>query len=208
MNATYAWDRLRATARLAPLRLRLKTERGLSRILAAIIGGIDELADGINGGVLSAAAWREGMADLLAVGHVAAYQEGRDSQELGAGSRRQLNATLAEQAGYLNRFAAEIDQRGWEDRKDRARATLYAGALKGSYWRGAAFGLDLPRYPGDGSTPCIGNCTCRLRIVWLDEEELDADVYWELGGAERHCDQCPRIAAEWAPLRFRGGRRA
>lgn len=51
---------------------------------------------------------------------------------------------------------------------------------------------------------CLTNCRCRLRIKWLDEEELDADVYWELGAAE-HCDDCVKLSKQWRPLRVRGG---
>lgn len=199
---TYAIERAQAVS----VATRIKTLDGARRVLARVLEGIDELADGLNSGALSVAEWREAMADLLAVGHIAGWQEGRDQNDLGRLAREAINRELREQARYLNRFAAEVDARGWDDRRDRARAALYAGAIKSTYWRGATFGLSLPRYPGDGGTACMGNCKCRLRVVWLDEEELDADVYWEMGGAERHCRDCPRLAAAWAPLRIRGGR--
>lgn len=181
---------------------RLKTEQGLRRVLARVIGGLDDLSDGINGGVLSVAEWREQMADLLAVGHVAGWQEGRDRRDLGRLAREAINRELAAQTRYLSRFAAEVDARGWQDAQDRARARLYAGAIKATYWRGATFGLQMPFYPTVGSE-CMVNCRCAWEIVWESEEELDATCYWRMGAAE-HCATC-KDRANGNPYVFRGG---
>lgn len=207
---TYAIDRRAATGTPWPIlragiNAAAKTEAGLRRVLARILDGIDELSDGINAGALSVDAWQREMAQVLLVGHVAAYQEGRDASELSPGARRIIAQVVGEQVDYLNRFANEVDARGWDDRKDRARAALYAGSTKQSYWRGASFGLEMPYYPGDGSSECLGNCGCRLQVIWEDEEELNARVRWILGGAERHCRTCPQRAAQ--EIVFRGGRR-
>lgn len=192
----------------ADLRARLKDAAGFSRLLARVIAGIDELSDGINAGLLSPTQWHNELANLLLVGHTAAYQEGRGITDLPPGARRLISQLVGEQVDFLNRFLDQVEARGWDDRRDRARAALYAGALKATYSRGVTFGLELPAYPGDGSSECLGNCGCQWRVDWIDQEELDADCYWVLGGAERHCRTCPQRAAAWAPLRLRGGRPA
>lgn len=181
-----------------------KDRNGFARVLARVLDQIDTLSDGINSGALNIDQWQQRMATLLLQGHVAAYQEGRERDDLGPGARRTIGRIVGEQVTYLNRFADQLDTRDWEDRRDRARAALYAGSLKQAFSRGETFGLELPFYPGDGSSECLGNCGCRWRVVWLDEEELDADAHWELGGAERHCTTCPTRAAQ-NPYRLRGG---
>jgi hypothetical protein len=199
-------NRLLLISKRGAVAVRLKTEVELRRILSRIIAGLDELADGMNSGVFTADAWQREVAQVLLVGHTAAYLAGRDASTLTPGARRQIAQVVGQQVDFLNRFADQVEAQGWQDTRDRARLILYAGACKGTYWRGTTFGLDMPFYPGDGSSECLGNCGCRLRVDWLDPEELDADVYWELGGAERHCATCPRRAAA-SPYRFRGGER-
>jgi hypothetical protein len=178
----------------------------LAPILRRVIGAIDVLSDGINAGVLGVTQWHNDLAQLLLVGHTAAYLEGRGADALTPGARRLIAEIVGDQVRYLNGFAEQVDAAGWNDARDRARAALYAGSLKQAFWRGATFGLDLPYYPGDGSSECLGNCGCRWRVVWIDQEDLDADCFWELGGPERHCTTCPQRAAA-GPIRFRGGER-
>lgn len=184
---------------------RLKDEDGFKRVLGRVLAGIDSLSDGINAGALSSVEWHNELARLLLVGHTAAYQEGRGQDSLSPGARRLISRIVGDQVTYLNGFLDRVERDGWNDARDRARAALYAGSLKQAFSRGATFGLELPAYPGDGSSECLGNCGCRWNVVWLDQEELDADCYWLLGGAERHCKTCPQRAAAWAPLRIRGG---
>lgn len=176
----------------------------LAPILRRVLDGIDTLSDGLNSGALSVTQWHNDMAQALLVGHTAAYLEARGQQTLGAGARAMIADLVGDQVSYLNRFADQIDANGWNDARDRSRAALYAGSLKQAFARGETFGLDLPYYPGDGSSECLGNCGCRWRVDWIDPEELDADCYWELGGKEHHCKTCPSRAAA-GPLRFRKG---
>lgn len=83
------------------------------------------------------------------------------------------------------------------------RATLYAEAARATAWRAITgrVGLTLPAYPGDGSTRCRVRCKCRWDIQRVPG---GWDCYWRLGSAE-HCVDCERRAAEWSPLRIRGG---
>lgn len=37
----------------------------------------------------------------------------------------------------------------------------------------------------------------------LGQLEGETDVYWRLGGAEQHCQDCPYLAANWTPIKKR-----
>ncbi len=177
----------------------------ITRILSDILGSIADHNAALAAGRIDVDTWQQLVARDVLVGHYAAMMAGRETDNLSRGARNQVLTTVAEQVDYLNRFADQIAATGWQDAYG-ARALLYGGSIKQSFWRGRTFGLDLDHYPGDGSTPCLSNCTCRLEIVWLDEEELDADVYWRLGATEEHCGTCPERAAQ-SPYRFREGKR-
>lgn len=173
------------------------------RIRARIEAGIDELSDGINAGILSPVEWHNAMVDLLRVGYTAAYMDGRGVTTLTPGAERQIARMVAGQVEYLNGFLDQIEADGWSEAM-RSRARSYGRSTRQAAERGGTFGLDLPQVPGDGRTRCLSNCKCNLRIRMLDAEELDADVYWQLGSAE-HCEDCVRLSREWRPLRIRGG---
>jgi hypothetical protein len=176
--------------------------RDLQRLLAELLDGIDTAVVGVASGHLSADGFQAEMVRRLFEGQLAAYLVGSQGDTLSPQAERLIKDAVKAQLPYLDRFADEIAANGWREAL-AARAQLYAGSIKPTFWRARAFGLPLPYWPGDGSTPCLGNCRCSLRIDWLDEENLDADVYWHLG-AEHHCGVCPQRAQD-SPYRFRGG---
>lgn len=186
------------------LRAALKAYATLSRVLDRVRDGLDTLSDGVNSGALDPVAWHNEVVQLLRVGYTAAYLDGRGDTALSPGAQRLLARMVAEQVDYLNGFLDQVEADGWSDARDRARLRMYGASVRQAYERGATFGLPLGQVPGDGKTKCLTQCKCRLRIKWIDEEELDADVYWELGKAE-HCPDCVSLSQEWAPLRIRGG---
>lgn len=110
------------------------------------------------------------------------------------------------QVNRLLRFVAAIKAGKQSDAQIRARAQMYAQAIRAPYNRGesrAHGDLRLPQVPGDGQTACKTNCQCHLRYEPLynaDGAVVAVNVYWELGVAE-HCDDCVRLAARWNPLR-------
>lgn len=174
----------------------------LRNLLSIVLADIGQQAAALAAGRLSVDAWQAQMAQSLYVGHMAAMMEGRGQDQLSPQAQSLVNRLVGEQLDYLNGFADEVDATGWQD-KYGARAALYAGALKGTYSRGATYGYDLPAYPTEGS-PCMVNCQCMWEMDEQDAEELNADFYWRLGASE-HCSVCKERAQKWAPLRFRGG---
>lgn len=175
----------------------------LRRLLALLLDDVALQSAAMEAGRVSVDTWQQTMALSLLTGHYAGYQTGRDTRSLSPAEQAYINRIVGEQLDYLNRFAAELDTREWTA-ADTARAALYVGAVKGTYWDGKTHGYDLEAHPGDGQSECLGNCTCILEIDEIDQERLDADVYWRLGSGES-CPTCKRRAREWSPLRFRGG---
>lgn len=129
------------------------------------------------------------MRRAIVTAHTAAYYAGIKERTgvlpkgLSKIERGELKARVAEQLKYYDAFAAQADK--MTDAATLARAQLYPGAIRASYY-GARFpGLD--NFPGDGQTACKTNCQCEL-------QEKDDGVHWVLGGSE-HCDDCVSLAA-------------
>ncbi len=175
----------------------------LRRLLTLLLEDISEQSAALAAGRITVDAWQQQMSMTLLTGHYAAMMEGRGQDQLSPQAQALVNRLVGEQLDYINAFADEMDATGWQD-KYGARALLYGGALKATYYKGATYGYEMPHVPGDGSTPCLVNCQCYLEIDEINAEEIDVDVYWRLGAAE-HCGPCVQRSQDWAPLRFRGG---
>lgn len=140
----------------------------------------------------NASAFEAAMGRALTRGHTAAYMRGQADRlgvdlsavrGLSNAERAELRQKLAEQLGYLRKFAQAAPD--LSAAQLASRSAMYLGAMRSTYF-GARW-PGLPAYPGDGSTECLTNCQCHL-------EEGDGGIYWVLGPAE-HCDGCRDMAA-------------
>lgn len=148
----------------------------------------------------SSAAWLRAMQAALVKAHTAAYLAGLGERSAGGrvrvwlskligaqalpkAERETLKGLISAQLDYLRGFAGALD--GLSEAQIAARAALYAGAVRGTYYRTKYPGLGA--VPGDGSTPCKSQCKCRL-------EERDGGIWWVMGEAE-HCSGCAANAA-------------
>lgn len=163
-------------------------------------------------GTLSLEEFQERMQDSIRLSFIQQAIEGafeQDERTLTTADMRRIETDIAEQFEYLDNFMDDIETAVKRDGGSLsfipARAALYAQSSKKSYWKQAA-GIELEHVPGDGSSQCLGNCTCKLRV----ECELDSKgrrtavlVFWELDPAseEVHCVTCPERARLWNPLR-------
>lgn len=140
--------------------------------------------------------WEQEMARILAREHTAALIAGTAERAgvpvnpglfrgLSRAERAELNATVKAQLGYLKRFADDVRAGRLSPAQIAARAELYAGPARATYYRSKYPGLG--NYPGDGSTACLANCKCSL-------EERDGVIWWRLNVAE-HCGDCLTLAA-------------
>lgn len=114
-----------------------------------------------------------------------------------------------EQIGFLNRFANELRSGVFPVdalARLRQRARSYSGAGEATFGESQDQAVGMPRlpaYPKDHQTDCVHNCRCRWEKKQL-EGNGNWDCYWILGDAN-HCEQCPRRAVVWNPLKIRNG---
>lgn len=174
----------------------------LQRLLDVLYTEVDQVTGELESGG-SAETWRNEMAATLARGHLAGYMTGQDSAVVDTASRRQLLKDVSAQIVFLDNFVVDIQaaatfQKGWN-----ARAQMYMDAVGASYYKGKFKMWALPAVPRDGTTQCRTRCNCSWDVQEL-EGEGNADAYWRLGPTE-HCQGCVERAAQWSPIRFRGG---
>jgi hypothetical protein len=118
-----------------------------------------------------------------------------------------LGSQLKKQYNFLDKFTQDIYNGKYSERQQAmvaARQQLYAESSSQAFERGSAeaFGpLQLPAWPGDGSTQCLSNCRCNWFIKTLKDGTIS--VSWRLGRVkERHCTDCPTRAKVWRNLKF------
>ena len=153
------------------------------------------------------------MRELVEDVHVAAYAAGRSGEwdKIEPAEWRRVEAVLDGQFQFLRRFRdwiRDADPEAVTEADVYQRSRLYGAASRQSFARAelAALGLtlELPAYPGDGTTRCLVNCKCRWSVRLLSKARGDADLTWRLGAAE-HCPQCRKRSKVWKSLQVRGG---
>lgn len=160
-------------------------------LLSSLLDELDHLTNGLVGGQLSAVEWHNSVARELFAYHLATYAEASGQDERDA--LQAVKKIVGGQVDYLNSFTDAVEAGEYEDREDalRARLAMYAGSLKESYSRGATSGMDLPAYPGDGSSECLGNCGC--------EWDVRDDGAWWVRGKDDSCATCVERSNTWTP---------
>lgn len=110
-----------------------------------------------------------------------------------------LGGILAEQYRYLQGFVDDLASGKLSLTQAMYRARMYINSSTQAFERAraAGYGIDLPQYPGDGSTQCLTNCKCEWDIQF-DEETFTFSCYWKLGYAE-HCPDCLDAAQIYSP---------
>lgn len=155
----------------------------------------------LGGGTVEA--WERRMLDAIASGHAAAAIAGTaerlgiaagskllNERNLSRAEREEIKKAVMGQLPYLRQFAADVAAGKLSDAQIAARAGLYAGATRATYYRGRWAGWDLRGLPvpADGGTSCVSNCKCVAYV------EGDRWIY-ETTAAE-HCPECLSRAAK------------
>ena len=142
--------------------------------------------------------------EIIKDAYGAAYMLGRGGRfQMSYRDWSYLGRAVSEQYRYLNNFAAQVVSRPFnaEDVAQAVRrANLYPLSARQVMQRGYTYARgvpELPYYPGDGSTPCLGNCGCHWDI---EETATGWDCYWRLGKAD-NCEECPKREVRDSPLR-------
>ena len=159
----------------------------LARDIAAIT---QQLVDGG-----SVAVWERRMFEAITRGHAAAAIAGTaerlgveagskllNERNLSKAERQAIRDAVAAQLPYLRQFAADLGK--LSDAQIAARAALYAGAMRATYYQALGGGYDLRNVPipADGGTPCLTNCKC---VAYVEGSQW----HYETTAAE-HCDEC------------------
>ena len=200
------------TAELAAQRtsraLKLSVHVSVREVFDLAVGA---LAKRLCAGDLTPRQFEGAMRELVAEVHVASYAAGRSGlwQDIGPAEWRRVEAVIARQYSFLRGFRdwlVETPEDEATEARVRQRSRLYGAASRQSFERGAlaevGLTLELPGYPGDGTTDCRANCRCRWAVRVLSKARGDYDVSWRLGSAE-HCRQCRQRSRSWKGLRVR-----
>jgi hypothetical protein len=130
---------------------------------------------------------------------IARLRELAGERALPRADRERLRARLQSELGYLARFAREAE--GMSPAAFAARAALYAGAVRGTYYEARWGDWEIPDTLLPGNNACLGNCRCTASIT---RDNGDGTGVWtRILGGERHCDDCPPLAGDH-PVRRRG----
>lgn len=159
------------------------------------------LAESVASGDLSVQDWLVEMRDQVQTVTRLQYLFGRGGRHAARSSDRAVMATLVDdQWAFLQGFAEAVQAGRLSANQIRARAGLYLDSSVHAYERGRAasrIGLELPAYPGDGSTACRARCRC----TWVIQETPTAWICrWTLDQVAEHCADCTTRARTYRRL--------
>lgn len=160
---------------------------------------VDTLASTLGKGDVSVQAWEAAMRDVVRDTFAAQYAYGRGGlNAMTTDDWQAINDLADAQSRYLRSFAQDVAAGRLSEAKISARSVLYLQSSRQAYGRGlaASWGIELPAYPGDGSSECKARDKCHWEISETDDE---IHATWKLGAAE-HCATCVSRASAWAPL--------
>jgi hypothetical protein len=119
--------------------------------------------------------------------------------------RKIVKQLLKEQETYLRAFTRAVERaiHNGELSRDQIahRASLYFDSTRYAHERakGESWGVgrDLPGYPCDGGTECLGRCNCHWSFR---ETKKQIKATWRLTPGSKTCAGCGTRASEWAPF--------
>ena len=155
----------------------------LERVLADIAHSVDAYL----GQRISRHEWARQMARTIGDGHRDAYRLGTGTKDMSPEARAFLAQTIAAQVKYLTGFTQDLRREDMSAALMKARAALYAGALKATYYRARFWAWDLPFVPTEGSE-CMVNCTCTIDVT--EAGDGTGLMAWTLG-SHAHAETCP-----------------
>jgi hypothetical protein len=151
-------------------------------------------------------AWDAKMRAVLTRGHTAAWMAGTaerlgvkpdsalfSQRRLSRAERNEIKQVVEGQLAYLKGFA---QARGdMSERAITARADLYPGAVKATFYAARWGDWEIPAWLMPGMQQCITRCLCKIAGI-RDNGDGTGVLVRELGGTEQHCGECPPLAGE------------
>lgn len=159
--------------------------------------GMQRMADNLLHGTLSLEDWHKNMKD--AIRQMYAYQAAAgvngDQSQMRDDDWTRIQDNIGAQYAYLDNFAADIEKAVETEGASLDfipnRATLYAKSAQAEFWRQATDDADLPAYPGDGTSECLGQCGCE----WVC---INGKWHWQRG-KDDSCTTCIEREQTWNP---------
>jgi hypothetical protein len=152
-------------------------------------------------GTPGSAQWARAFEKTLATAHTAAYYAAT-AERLGVSvgtlkglsraERDDVKKAVAEQVAYLKKFVG--DTKDMSDAAIAARAQLYAGSVKATYYAARWGDWDVPQRLMPGMQQCLGNCKCDISIK--DSGDGTGVLTRTMRGAEHHCTECPPLQGD------------
>jgi hypothetical protein len=148
--------------------------------------------------------WAKQMDAIIARGHTAAVLAAAADRanvkvtpglfkRLSRAERKDIDALVREQRKYLANFVAAAE--GLSEAQIAARAGLYSGAIRQTYYAQRWGDWIIPPELLPGNQTCITNCKCRISV--RDNDDGTGELTREMGGTEYHCDECPALVGSY-----------
>lgn len=166
----------------------------------------------LDGGSLTA--WEKAMQAALTRGHTAAALAGLaerlgvpldsallSERRLSRAERADIKRALKTQFEYLKGFREAIEAGGLSEAQVRARADMYAAAVRLTYQDTRWGDWEIPEDIRPGHQQCMVNCLCRGSVA--DNGDGTGIYTRSMGGTEQHCSECPPLAGEYPVKRRR-----
>jgi hypothetical protein len=159
----------------------------------------NDLADSLTAGDITVQQYVLRMRDEIKATYIAEYMLGKGGRHnMTQADWGSLGNQLRNQYGYLQNFAQEIAAGQLSQAQIAARGRMYFSSAGQAFERarGAAYMIELPAYPKDGTSECLTNCLCNWRLVDRGDH---VEATWRLSAVE-HCSTCEQRGRDWAPL--------
>lgn len=177
-----------------------RIERESERFETAQKVTVRQLSEQLANNQLTLEQWHNEMRAVVKRNYIAQYLLGRGGRDAMTQSDwGRVGGLLSNQFRYLSNFAREISLGLLSEEQIGARAELYIDSASQSFERakGAARGLELPAWPGDGTSECMANCKCHWALVELDDLW---ECTWTINAVVENCETCATRSTIWAPL--------
>lgn len=155
--------------------------------------------------------WPAEMARIIARGHTAAWLTGMSERlgvppdspllsqkRLSRAERAEIARAVDAQLKYLAQFVK--DAPNLSDAQIAARAAMYAGATRKTYYETRYGAWDIPGELMPGNQACLANCRCTIEVT---DNGDGTGILTRTMHAEHHCTACPPLAGDH-PVKRRG----
>lgn len=162
---------------------------------------MDALSNRLANGDLDIGDWERAMRDAVKLVFGVQYVFGRGGlSAMQPADWARLSELVKTQHDFLRAFADDVAAGKLSQPKLTIRAELYVGSSVQAHETGksAAWEIELPAQPADGSSECLANDRCAWHLRRRKDGAVEAT--WVADLDERTCKTCRKRAKDWNPL--------